>query len=36
MGYGTRNDTLLKSAPLGVTTSTSPVVASVGTVVVIK
>src|ERR1700691_1148470 len=35
--YGrTRNGALLKSAPLGVTTCTVPVVAPTGTVVVIK
>ena len=36
MAYGTRNDTLLKSVPPGVITLTSPVVAPVGTVVVIS
>src|ERR1039457_3674944 len=34
--YGTRNDTLLKSVPLGVTTWTSPVVAPAGMLVVIS
>jgi hypothetical protein len=36
MAYGTRNDILLKSVPLGVATWTSPVVAPAGTVVVIS
>ena len=34
--YGNRKDTLLESVPLGVTTSTFPEVAPVGTVVVIS
>ena len=36
IAYGTRNDTLLESVLLGVSTLTSPVVAPVGTVVVIS
>jgi hypothetical protein len=36
MAYGTLNDTLLKSVPLGVTTSTTPVGVPTGTVVVIS
>jgi hypothetical protein len=36
VAYGTRNGTLLKRVPLGVTTWTSPVEASAGTAVVIS